>query len=101
MLGNFAFLLSSDFFSELPFSKNSFRNTISISHDWIQTRPDILSGLIRVQNCLQRLSADDTNRQRTTCKVYCFEQLCKLSNLFKAEIIFFEFGVMSYLCILS
>ena len=30
---------------------------------WIQIRPDILSGLIWVKNCLQRLSADDTSKQ--------------------------------------
>ena len=58
LLGNFSrFLLSTDFFSKLAFSKNSFRNTIKVSHS---LDPD----LIRVQTVCKNLPADDTSRQR-------------------------------------
>ena len=57
----FLFLSSADFFSKSTFSKNSFRNSIRVLNhlDLDQARhvvgPDLGS------NCLQRLSADDTN----------------------------------------
>ena len=59
MFGYFlhAFLSSADFFlfSKSTFSKNSLRNTIRETNS---LDPDLGS------NCLQRLSADDTSRQR-------------------------------------
>ena len=51
-------------FSKLTFSKNSLRNTISVSNNlhpdqaWCSGGPDL------GPNCLQRLSADGTSRQR-------------------------------------
>ena len=50
-----ALLLSADFFSKSTFSKNYFRNTIRVSNS---LDPD------QGSNCLQRLSADETSRQR-------------------------------------
>ena len=50
---------SVDFFSS-TFLKNSFRNTISVKLLRSRSGPDILSGLVWVQNCLQKLSADCT-----------------------------------------
>ena len=46
------------------FSKNSFRNTIRVSNssEPDQARQNVGPGL--GLNCLQRLSADDTSRQR-------------------------------------
>ena len=49
------FLLSAFFFSKSTFLKNSLRNTIRVSNS---LDPD------DSPNCLQRLSADDTRRQR-------------------------------------
>ena len=51
-----------DFFSKLRFSKISFRYTMCPAA-WILISPDILSGLIRVQNSLQGLSADTIHWQ--------------------------------------
>ena len=49
MLGNFpCFLLSADLLSKSTLLDNSFRNT-ECQTDWIQSRPDILSGLIWFQ----------------------------------------------------
>ena len=56
----FAFLSSADFFFKINFLEKSFSNIPSKCHTvWIQIRPDL--GL----NCLQRLSAKNTFRQRT------------------------------------
>ena len=58
MLGNFLCVLSSaDFLSKSSFSKNSFRNTARVVFEHL-VEPD------PVLNCLQRLSADDTSKQR-------------------------------------
>ena len=60
----YAFLSSADFFQNHFFSKNSFMNTIGVSNSldldqaWHFVRPGL------GPNCLQRLSADDTSRQR-------------------------------------
>ena len=52
-------LLSADFFLNLFFSKNSFRNTIRVSN-CLNPDQDLHSvGLDMGSNCLQRLSADD------------------------------------------
>ena len=53
LLRNFCFLSLTDFFQNLFFFKNSFRNTISVSDS---LNPD--------PNCFQRLSADNTSRRR-------------------------------------
>ena len=52
-------LSSADFFQNLLFSKNSFRNTISVSNglDPDQDRHFVSPDL--GPNCLQKLSADD------------------------------------------
>ena len=62
-LGNFScFFVVCWFFSKSTFSKNSFRNTYRVSNRldpdqaWHYVRPDL------GQNCLQKLSADDTRR---------------------------------------
>ena len=55
-----AFLLSTDFF----FSKNSFRNTISVSN---RLDPDQVLHFVGSDlgpNCLQKLSAEDTSRYK-------------------------------------
>ena len=71
--GNFfpAFLLPADFFQSQTFLKNSFRNTIRVSNsldpDQAQhfVGPDLgPNGPDLGPNCLQKLSADDTWRQR-------------------------------------
>ena len=52
-LRNFSCFLSfANFFSTSTFSKNSIRNMVSseCQTDWIQIRPDILSGLIWIQS---------------------------------------------------
>ena len=63
MLGNFAcFFVVCCFFSKSTFSKNSFRNTIRVSNrvDPDQARFHVGPGL--GPNCLQKLSAEDTQR---------------------------------------
>ena len=57
------FLSSADFFKS-TFSKNSFRNTIRVSNslDPDQARQNVGPDL--GPNCMQRLSADDTGRQK-------------------------------------
>ena len=58
------FLLSADFFSKSTFSKKTFRNTIRISNS---LNPDQARNFVwpdLVSNCLQKLLADDTSRQR-------------------------------------
>ena len=60
------FLSSADFFSKSSFSKNSFRNTIRVSNNlnpdqaWHFVGPDL------GQNCLQKLSVDNTTRRVNT-----------------------------------
>ena len=65
-LGNFSCVLSSvDFFQNHLFFKISFRNTtirVSNSLDPVQARYFVKLDLSL--NCLQRLSADDTSKQR-------------------------------------
>ena len=57
----FMFLSSADFFFKINFFEKIFQEYHQfVKQVWIQIRPDVLSGLIWVQNCLQRLSADDT-----------------------------------------
>ena len=61
------FLPSADFFlSQSTFSKNSFRNTFSVSNS---LEPDQVRHFVVPDlgpNCLQKLSADDTDRQRVS-----------------------------------
>ena len=62
--GNFSCFLSSADFSLSTSSKNSFMNTIGISNS---LDPDQARRFVEPDpgpNCLQRLSADDTSRQR-------------------------------------
>ena len=58
------FLSSAVFFSKLTFSKNSFRNTIRVSNSLDPDQALTFAGPDLGSNCLQRLSADDTSRQR-------------------------------------
>ena len=68
------------FFSKLTFSKKSFRNTTN-SLDQDQARhfvgPDLSP------NCLQRLSADNTRRQRVShmCEIFFSRKTIKISLL--------------------
>ena len=55
----YAFLLFIDFFSELFFSKHSFRNPIRVSYTF-----DTDQVCLFVGPNLQKLLADDTSRQR-------------------------------------
>ena len=57
-------LLSADFFSNLTFSKNSFRNTIRLSNrlDPDQDRQNVGPDL--GTNCLHKLSADDKSQRK-------------------------------------
>ena len=67
MLGNFAcFFCCLLIFSKSTFSKNSFRNTIRVSNslDPDQARHFVGPVLGPGPSCLQKLSADDTMRQR-------------------------------------
>ena len=58
-----AFLSSADFF--FIFFSKILSGIPSVSNIWIQIRADVLSGLIWVKTvCTERLSADDTRRQR-------------------------------------
>ena len=60
-------LLSADFSPKLTLLKNSLINTISECQTvWIQIRSNIFFRPDLGPNCLQRLSADDTSRQRLT-----------------------------------
>ena len=62
ILHAFSSLLS---FFKIKFSvKNSFRNTIRVSNSWDQDQARHFVGPGLGPNCLQRLSADDTSRQR-------------------------------------
>ena len=69
ILGNFSCILSSaDFFSKLIFQKNSFRNTIRMSNSLDPDQVRQIVGPDLGPNCLPKLSADDTGRQRVTPK---------------------------------
>ena len=61
-----AFLSSADlfFFSKSTFWKNSFRNSIRVSKSLDSDQARLFVGPDLGPNCLQRLSADDTSRQR-------------------------------------
>ena len=56
-------LLSADFFSKLPFSNNSFRNTIRVSNGLDTDKDQHYVGPDLGPNCLERLSADNKNCQ--------------------------------------
>ena len=65
MLGNFScFLSSADFFSKSTFSKIFFRITIRVSNSLDPDQARHIVGPDLGPNCLQRLSVDDTSRQR-------------------------------------
>ena len=64
LLGNFAILSSAD-----PFKTNFFGTfyqecSSEFQTVWIQIRPDFFVGPVLGPNCLQRLSANGTSRQR-------------------------------------
>ena len=64
-MGNFqAFLSSADFFSKSTFSENSFRNTIRVSNSLDPGQARHFVGPDLGPNRLQKLTADDTSRQR-------------------------------------
>ena len=58
------FLSSADFFLKLTFSKNYFRNTIRVTNSFDSHQDQGFVGPDLHPNRLQRLSADDTDRQR-------------------------------------
>ena len=65
MLGNLhASLSSADFFPKSSFSKISFRNTIRVTNSLDPDQARHFVGPDLGPNCLQRLSADDSTRQR-------------------------------------
>ena len=70
----YPFLESADFFQYSTFLKNSFRNRIRVSNS---LDPDRARHSVRPDlspNCLRRLSADDTSRQRgNVCKINLFQ----------------------------
>ena len=59
-----AFLSSADFFSKSTFLKNSFRNAIRVSNSLDPDQARHFVGPDLGPSYLQRLSADDTSRQR-------------------------------------
>ena len=65
LLGNFSYFLSSaDFISKSSFSKNYFGITIGVSNSLDPDKARRFVGPGLDPNCLQRLSADATRRQR-------------------------------------
>ena len=64
-LGYFAcFFAVCCFVSKASFLKNSFRNTIQVSNNLDPDKARCFVGPGLGPNCLQKLSADDTRRQR-------------------------------------
>ena len=55
-------------FSKSTFFKNSFRNTIRVSNGLDQDQAQCFVGSNLGLNCLQKLSADDSSRQRKICQ---------------------------------
>ena len=72
------FLSSADFLKNYFFEKNSFRNTIRMSNSLDPDQARRFVGLDLGPNCLPRLSADDTGRQR----VKFFLQIAELPESF-------------------
>ena len=66
---NLLCLLSADFFQNQLFLKNSFRNTIRVSNSLEPDQARHFVGPDLGPNCLQRLSADDSQRVDDT-RVY-------------------------------
>ena len=66
----FAFLSFADFFQNQLFSKNSFRNTIWVSNRLGPDQARHFVGPDMGPNYLQKLSADNTRRQRIKHKVF-------------------------------
>ena len=58
------FMLSADFFFKINFLRNSFRNTTRVSNSLDPDQARHYVGPDLVPKCLQKLSADDTRRQR-------------------------------------
>ena len=79
LMGNFAcFLLSADFSQNLFF--NSFRITIRVSNS---LDPDQAQHFVEPDlgpNCLQRLSADDTSRQRYKHQIFISSIIGSMSS---------------------
>ena len=70
-----ALLSSAEFFSKSTFSNNSFRNTIRMPN---LLDPDQARHYVRPDlgpKCLQRLSADDTRRQKVKSESILFTQI--------------------------
>ena len=65
LLGNFlGFFCGLLIFLKINFLKNSFRNTIRVSKSSDPDQAQHFVGPDLGSNCLQKFSADDTNRQR-------------------------------------
>ena len=86
------------------FSK--FRSGIASEYETvlIQIRPDVLSGLIWLQNVLQNLSADDTSSQRVIYSVpYNLQEIFRRRSMFifgtiqvKNPIMVCNYGILFY-----
>ena len=76
-----AYLSSADFFSKYFFFKNTFRNTIPVSYSLNPDQGGHFVGPDLGPNYLQRLSADDTSRQRVNCLSAVYTTVILLSHL--------------------
>ena len=73
ILGNFHnFLSSADFFQNLLFENILSGIPSKCQTVWTLIKPDHSSGPDLGPNCLPRLSADDTGRQRVKVVIYCY-----------------------------
>ena len=66
-----AFLSSADFFSKSTFLKKNFRNTVRVSNSLDPDQARLFVGPDLVPNCLQKLSADETSRQKVNVSFMC------------------------------
>ena len=64
MLGDFDFFCRLLFFSKSTLTKNSFRNPIRVSNSLDPDQARLFVGPDLGPNCLHKLSAEDTDRQR-------------------------------------
>ena len=75
MLGIFhAFLSSADFFQNKLFEKKNFRNITKVSNSLDPDQDQRFVGPDLGPNCLSRLSADNTGRQRVKFKDWLFKE---------------------------
>ena len=85
------------FFPKLAFSKNSFRNTIRV---WNSLDPDQARHFVGPDldpNCLQRLSADNTSRQRGEVKYSICSKI--FNNLLSCSL--FSTYIHDYMCLVN